>query len=134
VQSTMYLHETSGKALPLILKQIYRVLAPDGLMLHLEQPQYKPGMPLFEQAMRDWDAFNNNEPFWSSMHEVDMHKALADAGFADAELFETSVRAVVDESIFPKTKTEGPEDFGRAAVWEAFGAWKSPSRARQVAE
>jgi ubiquinone/menaquinone biosynthesis C-methylase UbiE len=134
VQSTMYLHETSGKALPKILQQIYRVLAPGGLMLHLEQPQYKPAMPLFEQAMRDWDAFNNNEPFWSSMHEVDMHKALTDAGFADEELFETSVRAVVDETIFPKAKEEGPEDFGRAAVWEAFGAWKSAEPARMAAE
>jgi ubiquinone/menaquinone biosynthesis C-methylase UbiE len=134
VQSTMFLHETSGKALPAILKQINRVLAPGGLMLHLEQPQYKPDMPLFEQAMRDWDAFNNNEPFWSSMHEVDMHKALAEAGFLEAELFETKVRAVVDRTIFPAAETDGQEDFGRAAVWEAFGAWKSTHTAQLAAE
>jgi ubiquinone/menaquinone biosynthesis C-methylase UbiE len=124
VQTTMFLHETSGKALPQILKEIYRVLAAGGLMLHLEQPQYKPEMPLFEQAMRDWDAFNNNEPFWSSMHEFDMHKALHDAGFSGTELFEARVRAVVDRSIFPTSETDAQEDYGRAAVWEAFGAWK----------
>ncbi len=134
VQTTMYLHETSGKALPKILSEVYRVLAPGGLMLHLEQPQYKPDMPLFEQAMRDWDAYNNNEPFWSSMHEVDMHKALADAGFTRGELFETKVRAVVDRSIFPAAETEGQEDFGRAAVWEAFGAWKSAQPQKMAAE
>jgi ubiquinone/menaquinone biosynthesis C-methylase UbiE len=134
VQSTMFLHETSGKALPAILKQIHLVLAPGGLMLHLEQPQYKPAMPLFEQAMRDWDAFNNNEPFWSSMHEVDMHKALTGAGFSASDLFETSVRAVVDEEIFPPADKNGQEDFGRAAVWEAFGAWKPATPARPVAE
>jgi ubiquinone/menaquinone biosynthesis C-methylase UbiE len=124
VQTTMFLHETSGKALPQILKEIYRVLAPGGLMLHLEQPQYKPEMPLFEQAMRDWDAFNNNEPFWSSMHEFDMHKALHDAGFSSEELFEARIHAVVDHSIFPTSETDAQEDYGRAAVWEAFGAWK----------
>ncbi len=124
VQTPMFLHETSGTALPQILKEIYRVLAPGGLMLHLEQPQYTPDMPLFEQAMRDWDAFNNNEPFWSSMHEVNMHAALHAAGFDSTELFETKVRAVVDQTIFPTSDTDTQEDYGRAAVWEAFGAWK----------
>ena len=78
----MFLHETSGTALPRIIKEGARVLADGGLMFHLEQPQYTPDMPLFEQFMRDWDAFNNNEPFWSAMHATDLHDILADAGFA----------------------------------------------------
>ena len=41
-------------------------------MLHLEQPQYSDDMPLYEQFIRDWDAFNNNEPFWSAMHALDL--------------------------------------------------------------
>ena len=64
----MYLHELSGTALPRIIREGFRVLAPGGLMLHLEQPQYGPDMPLYEQFIRDWDAYNNNEPFWSAMH------------------------------------------------------------------
>ncbi|MFN3287442.1 MAG: methyltransferase domain-containing protein [Sphingomonadaceae bacterium] len=125
VQSTMFLHETSGKALPRIIAEMARVLAPGGLMFHLEQPQYTPDMPLFEQAMRDWDAFNNNEPFWSAMHGLDLKQALRDAGFADDDMFVAKVRAVVDRSIFPDAPqdTEG-EDFGRAAAWHAYGAWK----------
>jgi ubiquinone/menaquinone biosynthesis C-methylase UbiE len=124
VQTTMFLHELSGKALPKIMKEIYRVLAPGGLMLHLEQPQYTPEMPLYEQAMRDWDAFNNNEPFWSTMHEIDLHKILSDSGFSKEELFEARVRAVVDKDIFPEAVVDEAEDYGRAAAWEAFGAWK----------
>jgi hypothetical protein len=68
----MFLHELSGTALPRILAEGFRVLASGGLMLHLEQPQYGPDMPLYEQFIRDWDAYNNNEPFWSAMHSLDL--------------------------------------------------------------
>jgi ubiquinone/menaquinone biosynthesis C-methylase UbiE len=134
VQTTMFLHETSGKALPQIMKESYRVLSPGGLLLHLEQPQYTAEMPVYEQFIRDWDAFNNNEPFWTSMHAIDMEKAMTQAGFAADDLFHTGVRAVVDESIFPATKTEKGEDHGRAASWHAFGAWKKAASARLAAE
>jgi ubiquinone/menaquinone biosynthesis C-methylase UbiE len=124
VQTTMFLHETSGKALPRIIAELHRVLAPGGLMLHLEQPQYSDGMPLYEQFIRDWDAFNNNEPFWSAMHALDLKEEMVRAGFARDDLFTTGVTAVVDETIFPKAKTGGGEDHGRAAAWHAYGAWK----------
>ena len=124
VQTTMFLHETSGTALPRIMAEAARVLAPGGLMLHLEQPQYDDTMPLFEQFMRDWDAFNNNEPFWSAMHAFDMHAVLATAGLPRECQFEARLRAVVDETIFPPSIEGDAEDFGRAAVWHAYGAWK----------
>ena len=125
VQTTMFLHETSGTALPRIIAEGARVLAPGGLMFHLEQPQYTPEMPLFEQFMRDWDAFNNNEPFWSAMHAVDLRDILVRAGFARGDLFEAKVRAVIDTTIFPPATEGDAEDFGRAAVWHAYGAWKA---------
>lgn len=124
VQTTMYLHELSGTALPRIIREGFRVLAPGGLMFHLEQPQYSDAMPLYEQFIRDWDAFNNNEPFWSAMHALDLKSIMVDAGFAREDIFETGVRAVVDETIFPKAKEGDGEDHGRAAVWHAYGAWK----------
>jgi ubiquinone/menaquinone biosynthesis C-methylase UbiE len=111
VQTTMFLHETSGKALPRIIKELYRVLAPGGLMLHLEQPQYSDEMPLYEQFIRDWDAFNNNEPFWSAMHALDLKRLMAEAGFRKDEIFTTAQKS-------------GPEDHGRAASWHAYGGWK----------
>ena len=124
VQTTMFLHETSGKALPKIIDEGYRVLAQGGLMLHLEQPQYSDEMPLYEQFIRDWDAFNNNEPFWSAMHALDLKNIMQTAGFAKDDMFVTGVRAVVDRNIFPEAPTGETEDHGRAAVWNAYGAWK----------
>ena len=124
VQTTMFLHELSGKALPRIIEEGARVLAPGGLMFHVEQPQYSDEMPLFEQFMRDWDAFNNNEPFWSAMHALDLKEIMAGAGLPRDRQFVVGVRAVVDESIFPPAPDGEAEDFGRAAAWNAYGAWK----------
>jgi ubiquinone/menaquinone biosynthesis C-methylase UbiE len=124
VQTTMYLHELSGTALPRVINEATRVLAPGGLMLHLEQPQYSDDMPLYEQFIRDWDAFNNNEPFWSAMHALDLKGIMAAAGLPMDNQFVTGVTAVVDESIFPKQARDKNEDHGRAASWNAYGAWK----------
>ena len=124
VQTTMFLHELSAAALPKILAEGSRVLKPGGLMLHIEQPEYSDAMPLFEQFMRDWDAYNNNEPFWSAMHGLDMTQEMAKVGLpADAQ-FTVGVKAVVDETIFPPAPAGAEEDYGRAAIWNAYGAWK----------
>jgi SAM-dependent methyltransferase len=124
VQTTMYLHELSGKALPKVINEGARVLADGGLMLHLEQPAYTDAMPLYEQFIRDWDAFNNNEPFWSAMHALDVPAIMAEAGLPAKHQFVTGVTAVVDETIFPKQRQGEGEDHGRAASWHAYGGWK----------
>ncbi len=123
ITTSMFWHETSAKALPRIMAEIHRLLAPGGLTVHLEQPQYHEGMDPFEQFMRDWDAFNNNEPFWSVMHSYHLGDMMRSAGFSDAEYFETGIRAWVDAEIFPQAG-KGEEDYGRSAQWTAFGAWK----------
>lgn len=125
VQTTMFLHELSGKALPRIINEGARVLAPGGLMFHLEQPEYSDDMPLYEQFIRDWDAFNNNEPFWSAMHALDVKQVMADAGFPKDSQFTARVLAVVDREIFPAAPAGAEEDHGRAAAWNAYGAWKA---------
>lgn len=127
VQTTMFLHELSATAMPRILAESHRVLAHGGLIFHIEQPQYSEAMPLFEQFMRDWDAFNNNEPFWSAMHGLDLKQVMADAGFDRESQFTAGVRAVVDPEIFPPSPDDEGEDFGRAAIWNAYGAWKGRS-------
>ena len=127
VQTTMYLHELSGTALPRVINEAARVLAPGGLMLHLEQPQSSDAMPLYEQFIRDWDAFNNNEPFWSAMHALDLKGIMDEAGLPKEHQFVTGVTAVVDENIFPKQARGAGEDYGRAASWNAYGAWKPVS-------
>jgi len=82
--------------------------------------------------MRDWDAFNNNEPFWSAMHGQDLRQAMADAGFPRDSQFVAAGRAGVDPELFPPSADEGEEDFGRAAIWNAYGAWK-PSHQMKAA-
>jgi SAM-dependent methyltransferase len=125
IQSTMFLHETSYKSMQAIFKETQRLLKPGGIVLHVEQPQYDESMPLFEQAMRDWDAFYNNEPFWTKMHEVDLDGWMAKAGFKKQSLIHGGVAAVVDPKVFPEAaKDTKQEDYGRKPAWHVVGAKK----------
>lgn len=124
VQTTMFLHETSYSSMQRIFKETHRLLAPGGIVMHVEQPQYSPEMPLFEQAMRDWDAFYNAEPFWTKMHEADLDAWMVQAGFARESLIHGGVTAVVDKSVFPDAADDTGEDYGRKAAWHVVGARK----------
>jgi len=124
VTTSMFLHETSHSSMPRILKTINRVLKPGGLMLHLEQPQYE-GMDLYQQFVRDWDTYFNNEPYWGPMHELDLKAMFDRCGFNGADIFDIGLVSLVDEKIFGKReKGQEGEDYGRAPVWNAYGLWK----------
>ena len=135
VQTSIFLHELSAKALPKLLGECYRVLKPGGLTLHLEQPQYDKNMPVFEQFMRDWDAYNNNEPFWTAMHSIDMEQALIKTGFKKDDLFHASMGAVVEKKV--QSEKSG-QDYGRNPAWHAYAATKNahanPSATAQPGE
>lgn len=122
IQTTMFLHELSTSSLRNIFAETRRLLRPGGIVLHVEQPQYAHDMPLFEQAMRDWDAFYNNEPFWSRMHEMDLDAAMVEAGFAKESIIHGGVTGVVDKEIFPDAADDETEDYGRKAAWHVIGA------------
>lgn len=121
VMTSIFLHELSSKSLPKVVHEGYRVLADGGLMLHLEQPQYSEDMPLYEQYMRDWDSYNNNEPFWSAMHETDLIALLSSVGFDEAAVNVASLKGVSDyEDGIGPTSVE----HGRAPDWHAYVAQK----------
>jgi SAM-dependent methyltransferase len=124
VQTTMFLHELSTVSLRAIFRESHRLLRPDGIVLHVEQPQYVADMPLFEQAMRDWDAFYNNEPFWSRLHEIDLDAEMIAAGFSPDRLIHGGVTAIVDKDVFPDAADDEGEDYGRKAAWHVIGAQK----------
>jgi ubiquinone/menaquinone biosynthesis C-methylase UbiE len=135
IQSTMFLHETSYKSMQEIFAETQRLLKSGGIVLHVEQPQYDADMPLFEQAMRDWDAFYNNEPFWTKMHEIDLDAWMDNAGFARETLIHGGVAAVVDPKVFPEAaKDTKQEDYGRKPAWHVVGARKKASvKAERIA-
>ncbi len=124
VMTSVFLHELSAKSLPIILAESFRVLGPGGLNLHLEQPQYDTQMPLIEQALRDWDAYNNNEPFWSAMHATDLDELLIKVGFAPDEIFHQRLHDDSDDELFPASRPD-KEEYGRSTTWQFFGAWRS---------
>ena len=123
VMTSIFLHELSGSALPQLLQEAYRVLGQGGLMLHLEQPQYTDDMPIYEQFIRDWDAYNNNEPFWSAMHETDLSALLGEIGFGPENVFQAALRAPSEDGT--NTQEQAFEEHGRAPAWHAYGAWKA---------
>lgn len=121
VMTSIFLHELSSKSLPKVIKEGYRVLAQEGLMLHLEQPQYDDEMPVYEQYMRDWDSYNNNEPFWSAMHETDLVSLLEKVGFERSGIHVASLKGVSD---YEEGRGPTSSEHGRAPDWHAYVAKK----------
>lgn len=123
IQTTMFLHETGGKSIYNIMREIYRILKPGGITLHIEQPQYTDDMSLYEQFIRDWDAFNNSEPYWSKMHDIDPKELMATCGFDPKNYLHFGAKAINDLDDGTQ-KADEPEDHGRSPIWNVFGAWK----------
>ena len=98
--------------------------------MHLEQPPYH-GMDAFEQFLRDWDCYYNNEPFWTTLHDMKMLDVLGECGFGADRGFETEIHAVVDEHM-PKVAQE-VEDYGRGGMWYAFGAERAAAGSARAA-
>ncbi len=80
IVSHIMFHEMSRKGLPNALKESYRLLKPGGLMVHADAGQYA-GMDLYRQLIFDNEVYNNNEPFWSTMRELDLEALAIEAGF-----------------------------------------------------
>jgi SAM-dependent methyltransferase len=79
VLSHIMLHETSKSALQNIMRECYRLLAPGGLMIHLEIPR---GRNPFEHFMYNWETYNNNETFAKYMTGLDLKGVAVRGGFA----------------------------------------------------
>ena len=80
IVSHIVLHEMSPAALRTMLAECRRLLAPGGLMVHADFPGYA-GMDPLTQSMIDWDTYNNHEPFWGPMRDMDLSAEAVAAGF-----------------------------------------------------
>lgn len=96
VTSAMFFHETSTKAMKSLLIKGHDLLAPGGMMLHMEQPNFDPDTTPFEKFVRDWDSWYNAEPFWAKLHTMDVTDEMVEAGFSADSTFEVS--ATVDRT------------------------------------
>lgn len=123
IQTTMFLHETGGKSIFNIMGEVYRMLKPGGITLHIEQPQYTDEMSLFEQFIRDWDAYYNSEPYWSKMHDIMPIDLMEKSGFKRDSFMQIGAKAENDLDD-GRQKSDEPEDHGRSPIWNVFGAWK----------
>ncbi|MEQ9444843.1 MAG: class I SAM-dependent methyltransferase [Rhodospirillaceae bacterium] len=74
------LHEMSRSAVYNVFKEACRVLKPGGVFLLSELPPYEGDDP-WTQFVRDWDTYNNNEPFWGAVHDMNFEEVAAKAGF-----------------------------------------------------
>ena len=136
IQTTMVFHETSGAALPKILKQIYGALNPGGLTTNLEQPNFTADTPVFDRFLRNWDAWYNNEPFWVQLHGMDFQAELHAAGFAPENCIEGGVNPDLEPGHYPAwagkisrhdhehVKPDPQKQGYNGEAWYLFGAWK----------
>lgn len=85
IVSHILIHEMPPAALRKMLTECHRLLAPGGLMVHGDFPGYAGVDPL-TQSMIDWDTYNNHEPFWGPMRDMDLVADTVAAGFAAADV------------------------------------------------
>ena len=137
VQTTMFWHETSTRAIHSMMKKVYELMAPGGLFLNVEQPNFTADTPLYDQFTRDWDAWYNNEPFWSKLHVMDVFEIMEGAGFAKEKLFDGGTEADIEQGQFQpwastlsrhkpefKDGSDAKHNSNKGERWYLFGAWK----------
>ena len=125
IVSHSFLHETSEKAIHNIIAECHRLLRPGGLMVHSETPPYKDMNP-FDAFMLDWDARNNNEPFWSRSHEIDYKQLSSKGSFDPNQVFEVMIPSAYQDAQARRSKVFQGGDFGddSAGRWFLYGCEK----------
>lgn len=88
-------HETSGKAIRRILSECHRLLKPGGVTIHSERKFFR-GLSPHEAYMNDWDTYNDNEPFKSTLRQMDPRDLLKEAGFNRAKIFSVAASRSAD--------------------------------------
>ncbi|WP_448581467.1 methyltransferase domain-containing protein [Thermaurantiacus sp.] len=84
VTSSIMLHETSLRGLPAILAESRRLLAPGGVMLHVDQPRFDDDP--WATFLQENETHYNNEPFWRRYRHLDLEAEARAAGFGRVEL------------------------------------------------
>jgi ubiquinone/menaquinone biosynthesis C-methylase UbiE len=115
IVSHILLHETSDKAVRNITRECRRLLRKGGMAIHAEVPQYE-GLEPYDAFMLDWDTYNNNEPFWGHLHDMDLKQLAREAGFDESSVVETMVPSAFEQAK-ARTRLLQGGDFGGAGQW-----------------
>ncbi|MBT5242222.1 MAG: class I SAM-dependent methyltransferase [Rhodospirillaceae bacterium] len=106
VVSAGVLHETGHQATLNVLKESRRLLKPGGIMVHQEIQPYRHEDPWLDFT-RDWDSFNNNEPFWGTILDMDLPAVAKTQGWNDDDVFsEIGFGPAEAHSIQPEVEAE----------------------------
>lgn len=103
IVSSFFFHELPLAATRRILKQCHRLLAPGGMMAHMELPSHDD-CSAWENFAWDWDAKYNNEPYYIQFRSQDFFQLMEEAGFGRQQSFATTV---------PNLDTTDPADYPR---------------------
>lgn len=93
IVSSFFLHEISVAATKRVIAECYRLLAPGGIMAHMELPPSKLCEPL-QNFTFDWDSRYNNEPNYAHFRSQDYAALSITAGFPRNGTFEVTVPQV----------------------------------------
>lgn len=122
IVSHILLHETSRTAIRNIVRECHRLLKPGGMMMHVEVPQYH-GMDPYDAFILDWDTYNNNEPFWGTLHDMDLVELAASGGFTKEKVIQVAIPSAFKMARSRTGLFQGG-DFGGGGEWFVFGAVK----------
>lgn len=124
IVSSFFLHEIPVKATQRVLRECFRLLAPGGLMVHMELPD-EASVSAYENFFWNWDTANNNEPFYTHFRAQDPIALCTEAGFASTSCF---------KGLIPDVASFGAERYARflrgeleapphgSGGWFVFGA------------
>lgn len=90
IVSSFFFHEVSLKATRRILRECRRLLAPGGIMVHMELPD-EGSVSAYENFFWNWDTRNNNEPWYTAYRAQDPLALCREAGFSTASSFKLHI-------------------------------------------
>ncbi len=85
-------HETTQRGLPMMIAEAWRVVAPGGVVFHLDVPTQPGYLKLFDQALNDWQVRYNGEPFWMGWADADVRGIMTELGVPVETMFAEHMR------------------------------------------
>ncbi|MFT3966229.1 MAG: class I SAM-dependent methyltransferase [Sphingobium sp.] len=127
ITSSFFFHEIPVKSTREILKECHRILKPGGLMIHFELPPRSAVDPYLDFYI-DWDAYHNNEPYYSNFRRQSLADLCVEAGFAPDNYVQRqlpNLGTVPDEEFATVARGEVTIPVVlNGATWFTFGARK----------